>query len=119
MKEIRRPVNSHKAYHAHVYYEQESLAFASRLCKEAGDLFSLRVGCIHEALVGPHPRWSCQISFGAKDFDKLVPWLDKNRKDLTVLIHALSGNDLEDHTIYAYWLGDSVELDLSIFGDQA
>lgn len=115
MLETKRPVNSHKAYHAHVYYEQETLEFATKLCREAGDRFNLKVGRIHEVLVGPHPKWSCQITFGSKDFDKLVPWLDQNRKELTVLIHALSGNDLEDHTIYAYWLGDSVELDLSIF----
>ena len=114
MSEIRRPLNNHKAYHAHVYYEQETLEFASGLCKKAGDRFSLRVGRIHETLVGPHPKWSCQITFGSKDFDKLIPWLDQNREDLTVFIHALTGNDLEDHTTYAYWLGDSVELDISM-----
>lgn len=117
MEEIKRPVNSHKAYHAHVYYEKETLEFASNLCKEAGELFNLKVGRIHQALVGPHPKWSCQITFGSKDFDKFVPWLEKNRCNLTVLIHALSGNNLEDHTIYAYWLGESAELDVSIFND--
>jgi DOPA 4,5-dioxygenase len=59
--------------------------------------------------------WSCQITFGSKHFDEVVAWLELNRESLTVLIHALSGNNLEDHTIYAYWLGDSVELDLSMF----
>lgn len=116
MKEIKRPVNSHKAYHAHMYFEQETLAFATTLCKEAGDRFDLKVGRVHEALVGPHPKWSCQIAFGTKDFDDLVPWLDQNRNGLTVLIHAITGNDLADHTTYAYWLGDSVELNLAMFG---
>ncbi len=116
MTETRRPVNSHKAYHAHVYYGQETLEFAKKLCKEAGDRFNLRVGRVHEKLVGPHPKWSCQITFGSKDFDRLVPWLDENRKGLTVLIHALSGNDLDDHTKYAYFLGNPVELDVSMFG---
>ncbi len=116
MKEIKRPVNSHKAYHAHVYFEQETLAFATELCEKAGELFNLKVGRVHEKLVGPHPKWSCQITFGSKHFDEFVPWLDRNRAGLTVLIHALTGNDLEDHTKYAYWLGDSVELNLSMFG---
>ncbi|CAM3911691.1 DOPA 4,5-dioxygenase family protein [Rheinheimera salexigens] len=115
MREIKRPVNSHRAYHAHVYFEQETLEFAAKLCKEAGERFNLKVGRIHQAMVGPHPKWSCQITFGAKHFDQLVLWLEQNRKGLTVLIHALSGNDLNDHTIYAYWLGDSVELDISMF----
>jgi len=29
-------------------------------------------------------------------------------------VHALTGDDLADHTTYAYWLGDAVELDLSM-----
>lgn len=117
MEEFKRPVNSHKAYHAHVYFEQQTLSFASKLCKEAGARFNLKVGRIHQTLVGPHTKWSCQITFGTKDFDELIAWLEKNRKGLTVLIHALSGNDLQDHTVYACWLGDSVELDLSMFID--
>ncbi len=116
MNDIKRPVNSHKAYHAHIYYEKETLQFATSLCEKAGERFNLKVGRIHQQMVGPHPKWSCQITFGSKHFDELVPWLESNREELSVLIHALSGNDLEDHTIYAYWLGGSVELDLSMFG---
>ena len=118
MKNIKRPINVHKNYHAHVYYEQETLEFASNLCKKAGELFNLKVGRIHEKPVGPHPKWSCQITFTSTDFDTFIPWLEQNRGELTVLIHALTGNNLEDHTTYAYWLGDSVELDLSMFQPQ-
>ena len=109
------PVNIHKAYHAHVYFDQQTLASATELCINAGQLFNLRVGRIHEKNVGPHPRWSCQITFGTKDFERFIPWLDMNRNDLTVLVHALTGNDLEDHTTYAYWLGEPIPLNLSIF----
>lgn len=115
MSNEKRPVNSHKAYHAHVYFDQKTLAFAERLCKKSGDKFGLKVGRVHQKLVGPHPAWSCQILFGAKDFEAFVPWLDEHRNDLSVLIHALSGNDLDDHTLYAYWLGESAALDVSMF----
>lgn len=115
MSKIKRPVNSHQHYHAHVYFEQETLDFASNLCKEAGELFNLPVGRVHEKLVGPHPKWSCQITFTADDFDTFIPWLEENRGGLTVLVHALTGNNLEDHTTHAYWLGDSEELDVSMF----
>jgi len=115
MNETRRPVNSHKAYHAHVYFEKETLSFATSLCEQAGKQFGLKVGRVHQKMVGPHPKWSCQITFGSQHFDDFVTWLELHREGLTILIHALSGNDLEDHTIYAYWLGDSVELDLSMF----
>jgi len=115
MNDIKRPINSHKAYHAHVYFDSETLAYAKSLCEKAGITFGVKVGRVHEKLVGPHPKWSCQITFGASQFDELIPWFDENRRGLTVLVHALTGNDLEDHTDYAYWLGDSLTLDLSLF----
>ena len=116
MKTIKRPVNSHQAYHAHVYFEQPNLALATALCEQAGQRFNVKIGRVHQKNVGPHPMWSCQIIFAAKHFDGLVPWLDENRQGLTVLVHGLTGNDLDDHTVYAYWLGDSAELDVSMFG---
>jgi len=43
-----------------------------------------------------------------------VPWLAVNRKGLTVFVHGLSGDDIYDHTELVLWLGESVELDLSV-----
>jgi len=115
MTEIKRPVNSHRAYHAHIYFDDKSRGMARDLCQEIGDKFELKVGRFHEKLVGPHPCWSCQITFGAKDFEKFIPWLERNRENLAVLVHALSGNDYQDHTEFAYWLGRPVPLNLSMF----
>lgn len=33
----------------------------------------------------------------------VISWLDASRADLTVLVHALTGDDLKDHTELAYW----------------
>ncbi|WP_232304789.1 DOPA 4,5-dioxygenase family protein [Agarivorans gilvus] len=44
MEMINRPINRHQAYHAHVYFDQDSLAFASELCHQAGEKFGLKVG---------------------------------------------------------------------------
>ncbi len=117
MNSPQRPVNSHNAYHAHIYFEQETLSFATRLCEKAGEHFNLKIGRIHQQAVGPHPKWSCQISFGKKHFNEFIPWLDANRESLTIFIHPLSGNNLKDHTLYAYWLGNSVVLNTSVFED--
>lgn len=111
----RRPVNEHRAYHAHVYFDADTVAQARALCDEAGRLFKVQVGRVHERNVGPHPRWSCQIAFAAREFDRLVPWLDAHRGGLDVFVHGLTGNDLEDHTTHAYWLGNEHVLDLSAF----
>lgn len=111
----KRPTNSYDHYHAHVYFDEHSVTRASSLCQEAGELFCVKVGRVHQKLVGPHPRWSCQLAFDKVQFDGVIPWLDNNRGELTVLVHALTGNDLEDHTKHASWLGDPVPLKLSIF----
>lgn len=116
-QKTKRPVNSHKAYHAHVYFDDDTKSLAREVCETAGEMFGLRVGRFHEKLVGPHPCWSCQITFGTKDFEHFIAWLDENRKGLAVLVHALTGDDLKDHTEFAYWLGDAVDLNLEVFGE--
>ncbi len=109
------PVNRHKAYHAHIYFDAASLAQVEAICDEAANEFGLKVGRIHQKLVGPHTRWSVQVLFGTRDFDRFVPWLDTRRGELDVLVHGMTGDDYKDHTDHAYWLGQPVELDLSIF----
>lgn len=112
MNTVKRPVNHYKGYHAHVYFDQDTLDFATELCARAGEQFGLKVGRVHQKLVGPHTRWSCQIIFGSQSFDEFIPWLDEQRMGLSVLVHALTGDDLADHTTHAYWLGDSVDINL-------
>ncbi|SJL82449.1 DOPA 4,5-dioxygenase family protein [Vibrio palustris] len=113
MEAIKRPVNVHQAYHAHVYFNQDTLEFARDLCHKAGEQFTATIGRVHEKLVGPHTMWSCQIKFSTKVFDDIIPWLEENRNGLTIFVHGLTGDDLADHTTYAYWLGDPVAIDLS------
>jgi DOPA 4,5-dioxygenase len=115
MNKFKSPVNIHDNYHAHVYFEQETLVFATNLCEKAGDLFTLKVGRVHQNPIGPHPKWSCQITFSSNDFEQFIPWLEDNRQGLSVLVHALTGDNLQDHTDYAYWLGKEVDLCLDIF----
>lgn len=112
---VQRPQNLHAHYHAHVYFDQATVEQARALCSEAAARFAVAMGRVHEKLVGPHPRWSCQLAFDAAQFDGLVPWLDAHRGGLTVLVHADTGNDLEDHSTYASWLGTPAQLDLSHF----
>ena len=117
MSGAKRPTNSHKAYHAHIYFDEDTKAIAKTLCDASADKHGLLVGRIHEKLVGPHPRWSCQVTFGSKDFDEYISWLDSNRAGLTIFVHALTGNDLKDHTDFASWLGPEVALNLDFFDE--
>lgn len=110
-----QPVNRHKAYHAHIYFDADTLDLAQRLAIEAERRFGLQVGRLHQRPVGPHPCWSVQVMFAHNDFDDFIEWLDSERQGLSVLVHAQTGNDLKDHTDYAYWLGDSMSLKLDMF----
>lgn len=113
---IKRPENLHEQYHAHVYFDARTVEQARALCQQAADQFGVVMGRVHQKLVGPHPHWSCQLVFDSKRFDALIPWLDAHRDSLNILVHADTGNDLEDHTQHASWLGEPATLDLSHFG---
>ena len=106
-------------WHAHVYFDAQTVAQARALCEEAQQRFDVKMGRVHEKPVGPHPCWSCQLAFQPAQFGTLVPWLNLNRGAMTVLVHPQSGNDLVDHRDRAMWLGQSAELDLSIFQEPA
>ena len=111
----RMPINNYERYHAHIYFDEDTSEIAKQLCTVIDQHFDLAIGRFHERPVGPHPLWSCQVSFNSKDFGQFIPWLDENRQNLTVFVHALTGDDLSDHTDHAYWLGEAVELKLAIF----
>jgi len=102
-------------YHAHIYYTQDTMAQARKLCEQARDRFGAEMGRMHEQPVGPHPNWSCQLAFRPQQFSELVPWLTLNRDGLVVFIHPETGDHLADHTRHAMWMGAMPDLDLSIF----
>lgn len=115
LQKIPRPRNAYAKYHAHVYFDANTTEQARQLCQKAADAFGVVMGRVHEKLVGPHPHWSCQLAFDAAQFDKLIPWLDENRGGLNILVHAQTGNSLEDHTTHASWLGEPTKLNLGMF----
>ncbi|MEM9121244.1 MAG: DOPA 4,5-dioxygenase family protein [Cyanobacteria bacterium P01_F01_bin.56] len=112
---IARPQNHYSAYHAHVYFDAHTIAQAEKLCHAAGQTLAIPVGRVHRKLVGPHPHWSCQLSFSAAKFATVIPWLEQHRDGLNILVHGITGNNLADHTDHATWLGEPQPLVLSFF----
>ncbi|RRJ83767.1 DOPA 4,5-dioxygenase family protein [Aestuariirhabdus litorea] len=119
MSPLRRPVNRHASYHAHLYFDARTEALARGLVEQARERPGLSVGRLHRRLVGPHSAWSCQLSFDQQQFDGVIFWLEAERDGLSVLVHGVTGDDLRDHTEFAYWLGEPLPLKLSIFGAEA
>ena len=102
-------------YHAHVYFDATTVQKARALCEAARDALPVKMGRVHEKTVGPHPMWSCQLSFDAVDFAEVMPWLVLNRDGLIIFSHPETGDALIDHRDRAIWMGAYLPLDLSIF----
>lgn len=99
-------------YHAHVYFDELTLGQARRVCEDARDRFGIEMGRVHERPVGPHPMWSCQLSFPPGRFAEVIPWLALNREGLIIFVHPNTGDEVRDHTDHAIWMGEMKELDL-------
>lgn len=118
MNQIQRPVNNHDLYHAHLYFDEHTVDIATEIYKQIHSQFSFEIGRFHEKCVGPHTKWMFQVSFTNNDFASFINWLNDNRSDFSILIHPVTGNDLQDHTEYASWLGDNINLNLKLFEKQ-
>ncbi len=109
------PKNDFEKYHAHIYFAEDSADQAHQLCLDAWTACHVALGRFHRKPVGPHPVWSCQLSFDKDEFDRIVPWLDEHRGELSVLVHPLTGDVIAEHTTDARWLGEPVELNVEVF----
>ena len=108
-------MNKIKSYHAHFYFNESSLEDAREIYDASKSLSNVKLGNFNERNVGPHTTWSFMIDFAVEELVQILPWLTFNRKSLSVLVHPNSGNDLLDHTEYASWFGEKIELDISRF----
>lgn len=108
-----------RGFHAHVYFNEDTIGQARALCEAAVARFGVSMGRMHERPVGPHPRWSCQLAFPPELFGSVVPWLALARDGLTIFIHPETGDDLSDHRDRAIWMGEMLPLKLEMFGGGA
>lgn len=100
-------------YHAHVYYNPETRPVAERLRDRIASLFPIELGRFSDAPIGPHPVSQFAVILKAEQFQDVVPWLMFNRQGLDVLVHPLSDDSVDDHSIYALWLGTPVPMKLA------
>ena len=103
-------------YHAHIYFSAEQRAAAEALrahfirsTPDAGVLF---VGSMTEGKVGPHPMPQYEVHFRECSLDSVVEAIAAS--GLRALVHPLTDDDLADHTTLARWIGEPVELDVTV-----
>jgi DOPA 4,5-dioxygenase len=104
-----------ESYHAHVYYNgAASRAAAASLREALQERFEVAMGNWRDQPVGPHPLPMYQVSFAAREFARVVPWLMLNHDGLSILIHPNTDDGYRDHAEHALWLGAQQELRLDV-----
>jgi DOPA 4,5-dioxygenase len=107
-------VRASAPFHAHVYYSDDDRASAEAL----RDRFSaiqprvLFVGRMMDEGVGPHPIAQYEVHFLEDARPDVVAAIEAS--GLRALVHPLTDDDLADHTTLAHWIGEPVELDVTV-----
>ena len=106
-------------YHAHIYYSAEDRPAAEALRDEFqqrvgadGDRRVLFVGQMTDRGVGPHPIPQYEIHFLEQSLETVVDAI--REAGLRALLHPLTDDDLADHTTLGRWIGEPLELDLTV-----
>lgn len=114
-------------FHAHIYYGTKCGWF-NRPCPERRKIAAalqnffimydvkhpnaIKVGRMHDQPIGPHTQPMFAIEITPEAYSEVFKILILNHQDLPLLFHPVTGNDLEDHTVLATWLGEKLPLNL-------
>ena len=105
--------NSDAPYHAHIYYDPAERSAAVALRDAFGaDPAILFVGALTDGAAGPHPIAQYEVHFLASYRPAVVAAIEAT--GLRALVHPLTDDDLADHTSLAHWIGEPVELDVTV-----
>jgi aromatic ring-cleaving dioxygenase len=99
-------------YHVHVYYDKETFPVAASLREQLAANFPVQTGRFSDDPIGPHPVSQFAVIFEADAFQAVIPWLMLNRQGLDILVHPLTEDMVDDHSVYALWLGSPIKLKL-------
>ena len=104
-------------YHAHIYFDSEAeRAKAAELREAIAQCFAdLDIGDWVDAPRGPHPAPMFMVSFEPDRYAEFVPWLSLNRDGLDILIHPRTGDEPQDHSDHALWMGQARPINLKGF----
>ena len=62
--------------------------------------------------VGPHPMAQYEIHFRKRSLAEVL--VEIRASGLRAVVHPLTDDDLADHTTLAHWIGEPLDLDLSV-----
>ena len=101
-------------YHAHIYFSDDERLAAEALRAEfaAGCPKVLFVGKLTDRAVGPHPIPQFEVHFLERFRAEVIEAIEGS--GLRALVHPLTDDDLADHTTLAHWIGERIELDVTV-----
>jgi len=107
-------VKASAPYHAHIYYSDDDRPAAEALREEfvAGRPLVLFIGQMTDRGVGPHPIPQYEVHFLEGSRPDVVTAIEAS--GLRALVHPLTDDDLADHTTLGHWIGEPIDLDLSV-----
>ena len=101
------------SFHAHIYYSDAERPVAERLRSDfTGSAQILFVGPMRDRGVGPHPMPQYEVHFLETSRADVIAAIEAS--GLRALVHPLTYDDFADHTTLAHWIGDPLELDVSV-----
>lgn len=100
-------------YHAHIYFDDIERGTATELRNGFGrDPAILFVGDMTDGAAGPHPIAQYEVHFLGAAVPAVTAKIEAT--GLRALVHPLTDDDLADHTTLAHWIGEPVELDVTV-----
>jgi aromatic ring-cleaving dioxygenase len=110
----RLSVSGAAPYHAHIYYSDEERPVAEALRSEfaAGRPPALFVGRMTDGGVGPHPIPQFEVHLHEPALAEVVAAIEAS--GVRALVHPLTDDDLADHTSLGRWIGEPLDLDVTV-----
>jgi len=97
-------------YHAHVYWDNQEQRLSAMVLRDILHGLGCSLGRVWDQPIGPHPLPMYQANFDHSIYDAVTSVLEN--KNLSVLIHEDTGDDVRDHTEGATWIGESLTLNI-------
>ncbi|MGZ8998785.1 MAG: DOPA 4,5-dioxygenase family protein [Allosphingosinicella sp.] len=106
-------------WHGHIYYSAEQRHAAEALRQRftgqtrAGcEPHIIFIGRMMDKGVGPHPIAQYEVHFRERSLDAVIALIEA--AGLRALVHPLTDDDLADHTTEGRWVGEPLDLDLTV-----
>jgi DOPA 4,5-dioxygenase len=72
-------------------------------------------GVYNVGVVGPHSKPNVEIDISRESFGRVVEWLQRNSRGLSILVHPETGDDAKDHLESSMWINRETPYNAAFF----